>query len=254
MANTKVAIGGSLVGAFILGAAFVAYSSAQQETDRPNASEAPLSTSFSAVEEAEIGEIVRAYLMDNPEVIIEAVNAYSERQRVAAESQARENAADHLTALLNPENGFVAGKNPDNARVAVIEMFDYHCGFCKRATDIVQDLVEEDSDIKVIFRELPILREESNYAAEISLAAREQDKFLDLHFALMKASGVLTKERIHDIARKEGLNIAKLEAAAEQQKVADAIIESHAIADEIGVNGTPAFIVAAVDGSYVDVV
>lgn len=254
MTKTKTAIGLALIGAFILGALFVAYPSAQEEPALSTAPKERVSTSFSELEEDEIGEIVRAYLLENPEVIIEAVNKYSERERIAAETKARENAVASLGALLNADYGYVTGKNPEQASVAVIEMFDYHCGFCKRATGVVQDIAENDADVKVIFRELPILREESNYAAEASLAAREQGKFLDLHFAMMDAKGVLTKDRIHDIAKKQGISVAKLEQAAKQPKVEQAIIESHDIADAIGVNGTPAFIVAAVDGSYVDVI
>lgn len=254
MTKTKTAIGLALIGAFILGALIVAYSSGQEEPALSTAPKERLNTSFSELQEDEIGEIVRAYLLENPEVIIEAVNKYSERERVAAEAKARENAVASLGALLNADNGYVAGKNPEQASVAVIEMFDYHCGFCKRATGLVKDMTEKDADVKVIFRELPILREESNYAAEASLAAREQGKFLDLHFALMDAKGVLTKDRIHEIAKKQGINVAKLEQAAKKKNVEQAIIESHDIADAIGVNGTPAFIVAAVDGSYVDVI
>lgn len=259
MINTKFAIGAAIVGAFLLGAVIVAYPSAQEQPAQNQSamSSAPkdrVSTSFSELEEEEIGEIVRAYLLENPEVIIEAVNEYSARERQAAAVRAREGVAANLTALLSEENGFVTGKKPETARVAVIEMFDYHCGYCKRATGLVREIADNDDDVKVIFRELPLLREESEYAAEVSLAAREQGKFLDLHFAMMDAKGVLTKERIHDIAKKEGIDVAKLEKDAKKPGVARAIVEGHEIAEQAGVSGTPAFIVAAVDGSYVEVV
>jgi len=259
MINHKIAIGAALIGAFILGAAIVAYPSAQEQPaqSQPAMSSAPkerVSTSFSELEEEEIGDIVRAYLLENPEVIIEAVNEYSARERQAAAVRAREGAAANLSALLSEENGFVTGKKPDTARIAVIEMFDYHCGYCKRATSLVREIAKNDDDVKVIFRELPILREESEYAAEVSLAAREQGKFLEMHFAMMDAKGVLTKERIHDIAKKEGVDVEKLEQDAQKPGVARAIIEGHDIAEQAGVNGTPAFIIAAVDGSYIDVV
>lgn len=259
MINTKFAIGAALIGAFLLGAVIVAYPSAQEQPAQNQSamSSAPkdrVSTSFSELEEEEIGEIVRAYLLENPEVIIEAVNEYSARERQAAAVRAREGVAANLTALLSEENGFVTGKKPETARVAVIEMFDYHCGYCKRATGLVREIADNDEDVKVIFRELPLLREESEYAAEVSLAAREQGKFLDLHFAMMDAKGVLTKERIHDIAKKEGIDVAKLEKDAKKPGIARAIVEGHEIAEQAGVSGTPAFIVAAVDGSYVEVV
>ena len=115
--------------------------------------------------------------------------------------------------MLNADSGFVAGKNIDAAKVAVIEMFDYHCGYCKRAAGQVKELTRNDPDVKVIFRELPILREESDIGAEFALAAREQGKFLDFHFAIRS---------------------------------------NHVIAAEMGIEGTPAFIVATLDGNYID--
>jgi len=251
--NSKIGIGAALIGAFMLGVTVVAYSSAQSETVQ---SKAPSSveTSFSDLEEEEIRELVRDYLLTNPEIIIEAVNVYSARERLRAASVAKESAAENLAALLDPNHGFVTGKNPKNAKVAVVELFDYHCGFCKRAAPLMKEIAERDGDVKVVFRELPILREESDYAAEMSLAAREQGKFLDLHFAMMGAKGVLTKERVHGLAEDAGINVNKLKKAREKAVVAEAITETHDIAAKMGVDGTPAFIVAAVDGSYVDIV
>jgi protein-disulfide isomerase len=254
MTKTKTAIGAALAGAFILGAVVVAYSSAQDQSAQSQAPREHVSTSFSDLEEEEIGNIIRAYLMENPEVIIESVNAYSQREQVATENRSREYAKANLAALLNPDNGFIAGKNPSKAKVAVIEFYDYHCTFCKRASSIVKDMTENDADVKVVFREFPILKEESNFAAQASLAAREQGEFLDLHFAMMKASGTLTKERIYDIAKKQGINVAKLKQAINEPKVSDAIIETHEIAAQMGVNGTPAFIITTLDGSYIEVV
>ncbi len=252
--NVKIALGAALAGAFVLGASVVGFSAAQQEETQSKAPQERVSTSFSELEEDEIGEIVRAYLMENPEVIIDAVNEYSARQRLAEEERARLTAKENLAALLNADTGFVAGKNPSKATVAIIEMYDYHCTFCKRAAGLVKDMTKSDASVKVVFRELPILREESDYAAEMSLAARDQGKFLDLHFAMMDASGVLTKERVQTIARKQGLNVNKMEAAIKSGDIAAAITENHELAARMGVNGTPAFVIATTDGSYVDVV
>jgi len=254
MTHAKFAIGAALAGAFILGALAVGFSSAQPE---PAISKPPQhlpDTSFSNSQEEEIGEIVRAYLMENPEVIIEAVNEYSSRQRYAAEERMRQVAAENLSFLLDPETGYVGGKNPAKAKVAVIEMFDYHCSFCKHASSLVKDITKKDAGVKVAFRELPILREESGYAAEMSLAARDQGKFLDLHFAMMGASGVLTKERVQDFARKQGLDVKKMEAAIQNGKISSAIESNQAIAAEMGAEGTPVFIIASLNGDYVEVI
>ena len=266
----NVGVGAALAGAFVLGAVCVAAFSFAQQSSSDGAATAtnpgaptgaaaaaprePVETSFSDQQEDEIRALVHDYLMTNPEVIIEAVNAYSQRQREVAQQRALDGAREHLAALLNPEHGFVAGKNPDKAKVAVIELFDYHCGYCKRAAPLVKQLMESEEDVKVVFREYPILREESDYAAEMSLAARDQDKFLDLHFAMMKAQGTLTKDRIKDIAAEEGVSFAKLEKSREAPEVSSAIIETIDIAQAMGVDGTPAFIVASLDGDYVNVI
>ena len=271
--KTKLGIGAALAGAFALGVTVVAFSVAQptaggasqsiadekDQTRRMPApvtilDRAPVETSFSDLQEDEIRALVHEYLMTNPEIIIEAVNEYSRRQYEIAQQRAVVGARKHLAALLEPEHGFVAGRNPDKAKVAVIEVFDYHCSYCKRAAPLVKALMEKEQDIKVVFREYPILRAESDYAAEIALAAREQGKFLDMHFAMMEATGTLTKDRIAKIAKKEGVNLAKLEKARQDPSVPLAINETLDIVREMGVDGTPAFIVASLDGDYVNVV
>ena len=254
MNTTKIAIGAALVGAFALGVTVVGFSSARQDAKPSTHSSEQVSTSFSELQENEIRDIVRAYLLENPEVIIEAVNEYSARQQLAEVERTRVVAEQNLAALLDANTGFVAAKDQSKAKVAVVELYDYHCGFCKRATPIINDMVNKDSDIKVVLRELPILREESEYAAEMSLAARDQGKFLEYHNALMEAPGVLSKERVQDIARDLDLDVAQMEAAIGKGDIANAIETNHEIAAQMGEIGTPTFIVATLDGSYVDVV
>lgn len=254
MINPKVAIGAGLVGAFALGALVVAYSSAQQEDTVSRPHNADVSEIFSELEEEEIGKVIRAYLMENPEVIIEAVNEYSLRQRFADEERQRTVAAQRLSELLDENTSFVFGKSPATAKVAVVELYDYHCGFCKRATSLVRDVADKDKNVKFVMRELPILREESGYAAEMSLAARPQGKFQEFHFELMNASGVLTKDRVHDLARKVGLDVSKMEAEIAKGEIHQAIGLNQQLAQEMGAEGTPAFIIAATDGSFVEVI
>ena len=245
MLNAKIAVGTALCGAFILGALAIGLSSASPNNENG---------SFSEIQEEEIGEIVRAYLMENPEVIIEAVNAYTERERIAALEQSRNAALSNLDRLLDPETAYISGKDKPNAKVAVIELFDYHCGFCKRAVGLVRDMTEGDEAVKVVFRELPILRQESELAAEMALAAREQGKFLDLHFAMMEAPGVLTRERIKTIAEAHGVDFARLETDAQKPNIDAAITANRVLAQELGIDGTPAFIIASLNGEYLEIV
>lgn len=259
----KLAMFAALAGAGLLGALAVAYSNAGSGAPaaKTAASQAPATTvvkpstsTFSAPQESAIREIVRAYLIEHPEVLADAARAYDEKQEKLQAEAARTGVKTNLAELLSDEDGFRTGKDVSKAKVAVIEFFDYHCGFCKKAVPLVRDLTKSDPAVKFVFRELPILREESEFAAEAALAARAQGKYLDLHFAMMEASGALTKDRIFDIARQKGIDVARLEADINSPGVKKALDETHRIAREMRIDGTPAFIVTTLDGSYVEVV
>ena len=265
MLNKKIVIGAAFVSAFVLGAAPAGTLSAQPdqisrdqtsplEGPRPPASQESAGTSFSEHEVDEFGKILRFYLMKNPEIVIEAINEYTARQRAAEDDRAASAISENLSALLDPSTSYVAGKNSAKATVSVVEMYDYHCGFCKRAAEFVNELATTDEAVKVIFRELPVLRAESEYAAGMALASRAQGKFLEFHFAMMDASGVLTKERVRDIAQGIGLDLRKMDAAFEDEAVSATLAGNRALAGALGIEGTPAFIVASTNGTYVAVV
>lgn len=264
--SNKIAVSAALAGAALFGAVVVAYVSAQPgKAPAPAAaatkSEAlshavsrPSTAAFDKIEEDAIRTIVRNYLMAHPEVLIESVRSYEEkitRERGAAQLKA---ARENIAALASPAHGYVTGANPAEASVLVVEFFDYHCGFCKKATGFMQSLAKSDPQVKVAFRDLAILREESEYAAQIALAARAQGKYPDLHFAMMNATGILTKDRIADIAKSKGLDAKKLEADSKARDVKEALDETVAIAEELGVEGTPTFVVASLNGEFVEVI
>lgn len=219
--------------------------------------EAPADDAAAAVsgfEQSEIGNAIRSYLKKHPEVVIEAINSYNARQAAAHDDRLASALSDNLKTLLDPATSFVAGKNPAKAKVAIVEMYDYHCAFCKKASATVRKLASEDEAVKVVFRELPVLRKESEYAAKMALASRAQGKFINLHFAMMNASGVLTKERVDDIARDNGVDVGAAGAAINGRATASALQTNHALANALGIDGTPAFVVATTNGNYVAVV
>lgn len=264
--NRYLTLALALGGAFALGTLAVSFGNARHSTETA-AQEAPPHTHheaeqspttektartpvFSEAEAEDIRAIVYDYLIDNPEVLVEAIGVYQERQELAKFDNARSN----LNALLDEENGYVTALNRKNASVAVIELFDYHCGFCKQASGLVQQIANNDADVVIAFREFPILRQESEYAAEVALAAREQNKYLDFHFAMMNASGTLTKDRIFEIAKSENIDIRKLQKDAEKPAISAALQQTFQIAEEIGASGTPAFVVASLNGEYLDII
>jgi protein-disulfide isomerase len=251
LTTRNIAIGVALAGAVLFGALIAAFGNAQPNSQK---GDRLAGTVFSDSQENEIRSIIREYLLDNPEVIIEAVQVLEARRQEMAQTMALEGARSELAALLDEKSGYTAGKDKAKARVAVIELFDYHCGYCKRAVGLVQEFARNDPDVKVVFRELPILSERSELAARAALAAREQGKYADMHFAMMGASGTLDRARIEDIAKRNGVDFVALEKAMESAAVSEALAETRRLAETLGIDGTPAFIVASVDGNFIEVI
>lgn len=233
----RILIIGALMGAAFFGAIGANLVLAQQSRREP-----PLE-----LDRETIAQIVRDTIREDPSIIVEALNLYSE-------NHVKDTVRRHLPEFLSEESGYIAGKSPENAKVAIIEFFDYHCGFCKRSADFVRDLTKSDAAVKIAFREFPILREESEIASRYALAAREQGKYSELHFAMLNESGVITEDRIKEIAAKIGMNVKKLEADAKNPEFTSIIAGDRQAAQELGIDGTPTFIVTSLDGSFVEII
>jgi len=201
----------------------------------------------SNIDRAAIEQIVRDTIREDPAIIVEALNLYSE-------NHVKDTARKYLPELLSNESGFVAGKNVGAAKVSVIEFFDYHCGFCKRSAGFVQDLIKNDASVKVAFREYPILREESEIASRYALAARKQGKYVDLHFALLREEGVVKEARIKEIAKAVGLDVKRLESDSKDPAFDEIFDKDRRAGQEMGIDGTPTFIIASADGAFIEVI
>ncbi len=191
---------------------------------------------------AEIEQVVRSYLLENPEVIEEALIALqAKREREEAEN-AQAAIAQSSDALYRDARDFSIG--PDDAPVTVVEFFDYRCGFCKASADWVNGLPEEyDGQVRVIFKEFPILTAESRVAARAALAAGEQGKYAEMHVALMNSRTELTSGDIERIAEDVGVDVALMQADMDSLDVQRHVADVRALADAIGTSATPTFIV-----------
>ncbi|WP_395684834.1 DsbA family protein [Aestuariivirga sp.] len=196
---------------------------------------------FSEARKKEIGEIVRQYLLDNPEVLLEVSKALEAKQQ-AAESELRIAA---LTAnadqVFRSANDFVAG-NPEGD-VTIVEFFDYNCGWCKKSFPELTKLIADDKNLRVVLKEFPIFGGDSDHAAKAALAAKKQGKYWELHSALFEHDGKVTAEVVDELAAKLGLDMTKLKADMESSEVTAALAQTHALAQTLAINGTPAFIV-----------
>ena len=194
-------------------------------------------------QKAEIEQLVRDYILKNPEIVQDAIVELEKRQR-DAEMAARQKALKDLGPEL-AARGAVAG-NP-NGDVTLIEFFDYNCGFCKRGLVDLQRLVKEDGKLKIVLKDLPILSQGSKDAAQVAAAVKKQlkpDAFWDYHVKLMSKSGQIGKQQAMDVAKELGLDLAKIEKEMADPAIAAGFEETRKVADTLGLSGTPSYVIA----------
>jgi protein-disulfide isomerase len=188
-----------------------------------------------------IEAIIREYLLQNPEVILEAVRAMQERQQAEERQRVAAVLAARRAELYQDAAAPVAG-NP-RGDVTVVEFFDYQCRYCKTVVPALRQLLEQDRQVRFVFKEFPILGPESVLAARAALAARAQGKYVAFHQALMAQGGPLTLPEILRVAAQVKLDPARLQADMEAPEIRQAIQKNLALAQELGIRGTPVFVI-----------
>ncbi|MEM7430183.1 MAG: DsbA family protein [Pseudomonadota bacterium] len=197
--------------------------------------------SFNDAQKLEMENIIREYLLKNPEILRDAFGELERRERVAKEEEARKGIVENKEILYNSKLSYVAGNKDGD--VAMVEFFDYNCGFCKRAFGDVLAIMESDKNLKVVVKEFPILGEGSMFASRAAIASKAQNKYWEFHVALMQARGALDQAKVLEIAAGIGLDLAKLQQDMKAPNVEAEIKETYELASKLGVNGTPAFVI-----------
>jgi protein-disulfide isomerase len=189
-----------------------------------------------------VEDAVGDYLRKHPEIVVEAINILRQREQVSEAAQTRNVIAARGPELFNDSSTPVGG-NPDGD-VTLVEFFDYRCGYCKRVFPTVKKLIEDDGNIRFVYKEFPILGPASVYAARAALASREQGKYQEFHDALMTAKGALTEDKVLRIAESADLDrAALLEAMSRNEAEYDRVFaKNRELAQALKINGTPAFV------------
>lgn len=198
---------------------------------------------FSAGQKAEIDAMIRAYILENPEVLVEAMQVLEERHQAQTSSADRDKIAASHDAIYN--DGFSHVVGDPAADVTVVEFLDYRCPYCKRAHESVKTLLEADANVRVIVKEFPILGPESTFASRVAMAALMQGDALyeKLNNALMEHKGELDEKTVFTLARTAGADIDRLRADMQSPEIAENIRRTYALARELEINGTPGFII-----------
>ena len=171
----------------------------------------------------QIEKIVRDYLLREPEVVFQALQELQRREAEATAARQREAIAKNESKLLDDPHTPVGG-NPDGD-VTVVEFFDYRCTYCRRVVASLRELLDEDSGLRVVFKDMPVLGPDSVRAARAALASRKQDGYVPFHFALM-ATDDLSLAGIRAAAKAVGLDPDRLEADMAAPEVS-AVIEAN---------------------------
>lgn len=188
-------------------------------------------------------EEIRAYLLDNPEVIMEAVAVLEQRQAQAQAQNDVELVKANEQALFEDGHSWVGG-NPEGD-ITLVEFMDYKCGYCKRAFPEVNDLLEFDGNIKLIVKEFPILGQQSELASRFAIAALQalgDEAYAQIHDALMVFSGDITQTALNRMAEGFGLDAAAIQAQMDSDAVTQVIAENRALAQRLNISGTPSFV------------
>ena len=203
--------------------------------------------SFTGEQRGEIERIVKEYLLSHPELLQEVMNELEKRQTLAEADKHRAAIKDHSTAIFASPRQVTLG-NPQGD-VTLVEFFDYNCGYCKRAMADMLDLLKNDGKLKFVLKEFPVLGEGSMQAAQVAAAARMQDKtgkkYLEFHLKLLGGRGQADKARALAVAKEVGFDVARIEKDMASDEVKAQIEESFKLAEALGLNGTPSYIVGS---------
>lgn len=199
---------------------------------------------MSDAERAAFRAEVKAYLLENPDVIVEAMNVLQSREDEAAATRDQQLLADNKDFIFNDTNSWVGG-NPDGD-VTVVEFMDYRCGYCRKAYEEVEQLVKADGNIRFVLKEFPILGEESMTSSRFAIAVLQlhgPEAYKKAHDGLITLRGTPDAETLGRLAGDMGLNADAILIKMASEEVSQVIAANHALADVMQITGTPTFVI-----------
>jgi protein-disulfide isomerase len=199
---------------------------------------------FTPAQKEEIGAVIKEYLIKNPEVLREAIDALNEHDKQAAAQAQQSVVADQSGRLFSSSNQANIG-NPKGT-ATLVEFFDYNCHFCKGALPDISRLLKDDPDLKLVLKDFPVLGPGSVEAANVATAVRKQlqgDKFWQFHTKLLGNHGPVAKAEALAVAREMGVDMDKLAKDMSSPNAEAGIIEVAHLADALQITGTPSFVV-----------
>ena len=188
-----------------------------------------------------IEEIIHDYLMQNPDVLIDALREAETKANSEADVKAAQVLRDRRHEVFDDPATPVGG-NP-KGDVTIVEFFDYRCPYCKQVHPAIQKLLDQDPKLRFVYKEFPVLGEQSDIAAHAALAARLQGKYEPLHNAMMAAKGQITEDVVYRLAGSVGLDVDRLKRDMADPEIDRALNANRALAKALELRGTPGFVI-----------
>jgi protein-disulfide isomerase len=199
---------------------------------------------MSPEEKAAFGDAVRAYLIENPEVLMEAIAVLEQRQ-TRAQAAADLTALRENAAALHDDPASWSGGNPQGD-ITVVAFVDYRCGYCRRAHDEVEELIRSDGNLRIVVKEFPILGEDSLTSARFAIAVLQTaggEAYKAAHDALIALPGPPTPRALRAIAAEAGVDADAIFARMDSPEVTAVIEANRRLADRLSINGTPTYVI-----------
>src|SRR6516165_3870068 len=189
----------------------------------------------------EIESIIHDYLLQHPDVLIEAMRAAEEKVKTEAGEKAQQALVARRREIFDDPETPVGGNAKGD--VTLIEFFDYRCPYCKQVQPRLQELLADDRQLRIAYKEFPILGSVSVATARAALAAHRQSKYEAFHDAMMAASGQITEDTVYQVAGAVGLDVDRLKRDMSSAQIDAALKANHALAEALDITGTPGFVI-----------
>jgi protein-disulfide isomerase len=200
---------------------------------------------FSKAQRSAIEKIVHDYLLSHPEILPQAMQELEKRQNAAVAVKQKAAVQKYSDVLFNSPDQVTLGNPKGN--VTLVEFFDYNCPYCKHAMGDMLTLLRTDSNLKVVLKEFPVLGQGSEDAARVAVAVRMQDKsgkkYLEFHKKLLGGRGRADGARALAVAKEVGVDMTRLQKDLKSPEIEKTIDQDKALADALGMNGTPSYVV-----------
>ncbi len=202
---------------------------------------AAFADSFSAEQKKEIETVVHDYLIKNPEVLKESFAALEKKEAEAQAASRLAAIAENKELLFDSKNQAVIG-NP-KGDVTLVEFFDYNCGYCRSSQAELKQLIADDKNLRVVLKEFPVLGSGSIESALVAAQLIGTPSYEKFHNALLASESPVDKESAIEAAKALKLDSSKLEKGMQDPHVRDVLKESYTLANALGINGTPGYVV-----------